>query len=576
MINPMTATAHTGFFRLFGKIVLNTLGFCLAIFLLWVGLREITRFPLAEASNSTYYPNFCLGGWKYPQHASGPASADPNDISQFTLKNSAYLQSGVSSQIFCGYFSLKGAKNPPTKATISFNWAMKDPSGAIVTGDEQSATGTVEIDAHKNEPVTVPISSTTTTTVIPAASTTVAPLPAVDVVTPPAPSNGPLPAVQGPTDQTTSSQNHSSQPAADQSGASSVVAPPATESHATQDSTSATQESTVAPSNTPDPTPTVSAPAPSGESSSAPQSFNFLRSLLVSDVYAAEVDDQPVSSSTEPSPNDFFEVSYSVDGIRWVSAGRVNRKNWKNFAITVPVYSWNDLKRLQIMVTTLPTIDEKPDMYLESMSLKVEYDQTFKEMAANGINAVNSAIDSIFGNDGVTESDMFDPFSIKNDEETPRPRRTTATHKERKLIFSEAGSSLIATERILPWYEDEFKKQERTKRQSRTSVDVQAKNDGQSLILKGSCNKAYFVVLMFKSPQDYATKPNSFVSNIAKPCEHGSFSYDHSMIPSETLAGTYYVLVAEEDATGPWVPISDLIPITVQATSTTVTVENDN
>lgn len=286
---------------------------------------------------------------------------------------------------------------------------------------------------------------------------------------------------------------------------------------------------------------------------------------------------QEISTTTDVvesfSMTDFLDVSYSTDGIRWTSVGKVSKNNWKNFSVEIPVHSWAELKRLQVMVSTLPTIDEKPDIYLDSMSVHVDYKQTLSEIASNSLASVTTAVDSLLGNQSGDEN--FDPFAVKEDapaEVKIVVPHVPATHTERKLLFSSRGEH-TATQVVLPWYDDELKA--KMKKQSSQSKDltIQTTADESSFVVSGTCDHAYYVVLMFRNPKDYINKPNSFVSNSAFPCTNKSFTYDHKVISPEIPEGTYYMLVAGEDETGPWMPMSSIVPITINATTTTVTVE---
>jgi hypothetical protein len=178
-----------------------------------------------------------------------------------------------------------------------------------------------------------------------------------------------------------------------------------------------------------------------------------------------------------------------------------------------------------------------------------------------------------------TPDDSFDPLAQQDQPVkpqvapvVPQAPHVPATHTERRLTFGLAGKE-VTTQNILPWYDDAFKKKVQKESLAHSDVKVQSSNEGTSLIVSGNCDLPYYVVLMFRSVSDYINKPNSFVSNVANSCNNGTFSYDHGNIPSDTPAGTYYLLVAEEGQTGPWIPLSSLIPITIDATTTTVTVE---
>ncbi len=560
--------------------------------LVFVRLMVHTTQP-AEAASVIYYPNFCLGGWKYPQHASGPAAVTGDfDPSKFNAQNSAYLESSIASQMFCGYFSVRNAKNPPTKAVISFNWLLdfkgatadtpkidsytstsSNPSGISPnTGfTPPAATSTVstttpQTQSSSSSPNTAAVgdsvnthapsttNGTSTTTEIPLipnstdtntnATTTASPTPA-------------SPSLDNPTTNSTTHQpttNSDSGTAPGTGSANTDANPPSSGQTNPPPAPGPAPASTPAPTSASDP-----APAPSGD---APTTFNthhnlgsLLSSLIISEVHAAEVDAVVQSPLTSESFKDYLEISYSLDGIRWTAIGRVNRDNWQHFSVEIPVTSWDEVKRLQVMVSVLPTIDEKPDIYLDSISMKAEYKQTVAELASQGLAAVSNAVDSLIG-DGNGPENAYDIVA-----DAPAPRPTTEL-RTKKLLFPSVGTTISIMH-------ETFDSEGRAsgKIQSK-KVAVSASGEGASLQVSGSCGKKYFVVLTYRNMEDYLKRPRSFIVNRADECRDGHFSFDLASLSPETRGGLQYLVVGEQGEEGTWNVVSDIFPVTIEATTT--------
>lgn len=234
----------------------------------------------------------------------------------------------------------------------------------------------------------------------------------------------------------------------------------------------------------------------------------------------------------------FLEVSYSTDGVRWIVVGTVGLDNWKNYSVTIPVTSWTDVDNLQIMLNPIPSLDPKPDIYLESMAVDVDYNRTITEAISDAVAAAADALGDL-----TVDSSPAAPPVLQ------APQVTTITHK--KLLFSIAGAAV-----------------DRHGSDLKPSISA----DGDSLIVSGNCSKKYFVILLFRNASDYASDPSSAVANGAWPCVGGSFSYDLSALSPDTGNGTYYLMTGEEGDSGPWTPVSNIVPIAIAGSTTIETV----
>jgi hypothetical protein len=83
----------------------------------------------------------------------------------------------------------------------------------------------------------------------------------------------------------------------------------------------------------------------------------------------------PVFAPPPPPDDNFLKVSYSLDGQTWIDLATVNQDNWQNFTATLPVTSWDDLKKLQVRIEGIPTaLTQIPKVYLDGMFVEVHYE----------------------------------------------------------------------------------------------------------------------------------------------------------------------------------------------------------
>lgn len=541
--NPRGETRWAGVFR-FGKKAVSVgskmiLGL-LTCAVLFIFFKATTRAPAAKADSSVYYPSFCLGGWRNPQNASGPSDLPAGDTSasDFTTDNSAYLASDVSSQIFCGYFSVDDQPTPPSKVTISFNWS---------DGVNQTPPATQTQTQTQTQTTSPSIASSTQTTSSSSGGGSLSSSSGLIIAT----STGFIVSTSTPDTSTTSTT-----PATSTTSAVST----------TSDDTDVSNPP-AAPADAPSSDASSSAPAASDESSSeeAPQSdastspTSFLYKVLDHFAKVASAD------SSGFSPNAFFQISYSTDGVNWITAGTVSETNFQNYSITVPISSWDDLKNLQIMIQTIPSVDQKPDVYLESIALNVSYGSSIlgdvEDSAAAIDAAANAAADAL--------NNIVQPAAPQVPSAPPPPAMTWV-----KKVSFDFSTNETATQRNLPWYPRDFSKAAMSHSFS-SNLSLKKNSDGSSLVVSGTCDATDFVVLIYRSPTDYINHPASFLYDAANPCNpDGTFDFDIASLSLNIPDGTYSLLIGSEGNAGTWIPISPVVPITIHSQSVQVPVSS--
>jgi len=147
------------------------------------------------------------------------------------------------------------------------------------------------------------------------------------------------------------------------------------------------------------------APAPAPDQSASPTSF---LNLFIPKVYADELVNETtttseiattvestndsvtaVSSTTAisnlpaPAEDSIFTILYTLDGKTWKSLGTVTQAEigQKDFEIPIDnIQSQTDLSNIQINIQSATTLDQDLTVYLDGMSLSVQYDSSVTQI----------------------------------------------------------------------------------------------------------------------------------------------------------------------------------------------------
>lgn len=534
-----------------GKIILGLA----ACAVLLVFFKTSTRAPAAKADSAVYYPNTCLGGWQNPQGASGQSDIPAGDTtaSDFTINNSAFLASSVASQIFCGYFPVDDHANPPSRVTVTFNWSMGASQQQASSTVNQTSSSAGQFSSSQSASQSSQSSSggsggslssssgliiATSTGFVVATSSSDSSASAAASTTPSASSTASVQTiVPDPTQSTTTAPASAPAAVAATTTANATAAPVSTSAATTPAAAPATDNSA------------------SAASSSAPTSFLY----KIIDALTAKA----LADSSGFSQNPFFQISYTTDGTNWTTAGTVSAGNFAGYSIVIPVSSWDDLKNLEIKIETLPTVASKPDVYLESIALNVSYNGAISDLVSQGVDAVNNAANAA--------ADAINAIVQPNTPAVPPP----PVMKWIKKMSFDFSASQIASVKNLPWYPSDFSKNA-VKHPFDAKLSLQKSSDASSLVVSGTCNAPNYVVLIYRGPTDYINSPASFLYNAASPCDgNGKFSFDISKVSVSIPDGSYYLLVGSEGGAGTWVPISPIVPISINSNAVQVPVTED-
>ncbi len=287
-----------------------------------------------RAAEATLTPHTCLGGWNNPSNASGLPDITDGDPTKYSDINSASI-SNTLADIFCGDFSGDIPKDTkPTAITLKFSWALLpkivQPEISATAEDLASSTNSILDATPESIGTSLDASST---------------------------------------DETTPTSSESAPPQA-----------------------------------VPDSTVPGDVPSPDSPQSSLIQ--NIFASILPHKVYAETLETDAtstidfiiksetasttnstssaqISTSTQITEDALLEVSYTLDGITWNTLGTVTRSNLTLSSFVIPIDSapeWSDVARMQIRVRSLSTVSDNGVLYLDGMSLVVEYEKSSQEV----------------------------------------------------------------------------------------------------------------------------------------------------------------------------------------------------
>lgn len=119
------------------------------------------------------------------------------------------------------------------------------------------------------------------------------------------------------------------------------------------------------------------------------------------------------------SGDDFLQISYTLDGVNWQNLGGVNKKNWQDLTLTIPISEWNDLSKIQIKINSIPLADNMPYVYLESVQLAVEYEQDSVNVDSQSTTSsvISALVENIAQNIGLIGGNSNDQSSSSEQSE---------------------------------------------------------------------------------------------------------------------------------------------------------------
>ncbi len=286
-----------------------------------VGALILSSFSTGHASVATFHPSTCLGDWEKAENATGEPSVPPeSSAGDFSLENSARMPASVSS-IYCGGFKGEIPQfTTPTAFKLTLSWSVE--------GQE------TETDSATEDIFDVPVGGI----VIPAPEE----IPTEEVV---------VPGVE----------------------TVSFFKRLFTQTVFAQESEPVPAEEVVEVAQE-----TVQEPAQQDTESVPTEEVSDVEEVV--SVEPINTDEQDEVAQEETPADAFMQVEYTLDGTTWKSLGVVGRSEWARASFDIPLEGWENLDNLQVALKALPTFDTPPVVYLDAMSIDVEY----TDMAVEG------------------------------------------------------------------------------------------------------------------------------------------------------------------------------------------------
>ena len=83
-----------------------------------------------------------------------------------------------------------------------------------------------------------------------------------------------------------------------------------------------------------------------------------------------------VSDISDDVVNDpFISIYYTLDGELWNILATVERDEWQNVRIPIPLNNWEQISKLQLRFVTVSRIDPLPHVYIDAVALNVLYSE---------------------------------------------------------------------------------------------------------------------------------------------------------------------------------------------------------
>lgn len=337
------------------------------------GKSSVTRAAVA-----TFYPDACLGGFEYPENATGEFSLVGDfDTEDFNRSNSAYIKDR-SASIYCGGFQGEIPEDTEAKEfVLTFSWLVEG-DGAYeheepepFDSSEESSDQDSDVSEEPNEVLEEEVKEEPTIS--------------EDVIE----------EIKEETEEVEESPKEeplSEESAPEVSFWNSIFGKYA---FAQEEATPVAEDDSADEEEVLDNDEEVKEESPKEEilleekleeTSGSPEVQGIFDSRdPVSDDGASPITNgtsEEDEASLDPTavPSDaFLEVSYTTDGSMWHVLGLVGRSNWQDKSFSIPLHGWEDLENVQVALKTLPTFDETPKVYLDGMKLSVQYEKMSPE-----------------------------------------------------------------------------------------------------------------------------------------------------------------------------------------------------
>lgn len=429
-----------------------------------IGLTVVIGFlssAIVGRALVTYlYPGNCLGTWQHAENAQGEPSL-PKDapLEHFNETNSALIKNGIGT-IYCGGFKGEIPEDTvPSKILVSFSWSIdtgevehieKDPllslPDAVSENQDSKEESQVETKSEdKTESGETPNENS--------------PTPTTDKVSPDEETT------TGTTGEVLESPETTPEeiPPAEEAGSTGAFLFPLVQTaHAEETGAEAPPEEALPPIEIIEVTDPIQEPEPVKEPQeetpeivtqpevppTVPENSpdNTTEELSPeAETLGEELPPQEEAPAPEvPHANEIALIRYTLDGTTWNDLGGVNIANWSDASFEIPITeitSWENLQNLQVSVEVPLRFDISPIIYLDTVSLEIEYLESTQIEVFNVIPQVYSVSE-------LTNTSSDFTVSHQGGLETPERLLVTSAQAEMGGIVvynSTSGERLLTT-----------------------------------------------------------------------------------------------------------------------------------
>lgn len=438
---------------------------------------------LVKANISYFYSPLCLGNWVNVQNIQGePQLTSNSDVSEFSNSNSAVLKNN-SGEIFCGKFESADVPDSLDKVYLRLSLAIVSNKLKEIPAVNFENGQTLDISDEGGVIFIVPKNKILET-------------------------ETPIPEIKNENQDENKTINELKGLILPKPELSENLQP----SSLPEESLLPVESSGSVPNLPPEPTPEPSSepsPEPSIEQTPiiSPESFlDKVKTLVkISKAFAQE----PLDLNLD----DLLEVRYTKDGENWYILGRVNRNNQQNISFELPINSLEELKNIQIAVSSLPTLDSDTTIYLESIWIEVEYSPPVVEFVKD----IGEAV--------------VETLTLQNLIQELAPPTPSPVVWVKKTVHS---FSIIDFDSALSLGDDD-----------------------QQVEINSDCKDKYYVIALYRNKDDFNENPSSALYNSAFLCQSRSFKHVLSELPENIEPGIYYLVIGKEGDKGSWIPESE-------------------
>ncbi|MCX7616316.1 MAG: hypothetical protein N2Z68_02915 [Patescibacteria group bacterium] len=304
-----------------------------------------------KAERVYFYPQSCLGSFVNPEKAQGEPEVD--DLSLINDSNSA-VYFGETKEIYCGDFRGPIEEGEINKITLKLNLLLsneKKEASAINSPNSSQEKSFIE-EIIPDRQVEVINNSNNTATDSPKLMQDSKPtsLKFFKIVY----------AQESNVSEITNSQSNPD---------SQEVQPEATSSQSMDQTESTISSSENSSSSNSLETSSETSNSTSEVTTSSSETTSETTNSTTSTSSVIEINSETNSLISQP----LFDISYTLDGQVWNYLGSINSENWQEISFEIPVNEWILIPKIQVKIQSNSTIKNIPYLYVESLSVEVEY-----------------------------------------------------------------------------------------------------------------------------------------------------------------------------------------------------------